>query len=117
MQVDVDDPAAESALTSPPPAQREHSFTATAAEKMRSKRSSSRISHSTPSKHGDDDSSKTAVKVGTFQVKLDRNVCASIADLARRQLFEYDHLLSPRIRATTSSRNDSAKAHAKFHQT
>ena len=89
----MDDPAADSAITSPPPAaQPERSFTATAAEKMRSKRSSSRISHSTPSKHGDDDASKTAVKVGKFHLKLGGTVRASIANLARPQLFEYDLL-------------------------
>lgn len=58
-----DSPAA--GVTSPPQTQRQRSSTANAADRMRSKRSSSRVSHSTPSKHGgDDDASKTAVKVG-----------------------------------------------------
>ncbi|GAB7325856.1 hypothetical protein MBLNU13_g09925t2 [Cladosporium sp. NU13] len=52
-----------SAVPSSSPAQRERSFTATAADRMRTKRSSSRISQRTPSKYSDDDSSKTAVKV------------------------------------------------------
>ena len=67
MQVDVGDPVADSAVTSTPPAQRDHAVTATAADRMRAKRSSSRMSHSTPSKHGDDDAGKTAVKVGEFR--------------------------------------------------
>jgi hypothetical protein len=67
---------AESAITSPSPAQRERSFTATAADRMRANRSSSRISHishSTPSKHSDEDSSKTAVKVGKCEVRWNRS--------------------------------------------
>ena len=64
MQADMDGSMVMSAAPSSSPAQRERSFTATAADRMRTKRSSSRISQRTPSKHSDEDSSKTAVKVG-----------------------------------------------------
>lgn len=63
----MDDPAvpeSPASGTSSAPTQRQRSLTANAAERMRSNRSSSRMSRSTPSKHGDDDPSKTAVKVG-----------------------------------------------------
>lgn len=104
MQVDatgsMDDPTVpEGLVSSPPPAQLRRSSTATAAEKMRSKRSSSRVSHSTPSKHGDDESSKTAVKVGKRSSFSPIN-CASLADATFSQLFEYDRLLNPPIQAT-----------------
>lgn len=67
MQHDVDESTLESPATSYSPAHRERSFTATpAADRMRAQRSSSRMSHGTPSKHSDEDSSKTAVKVGKW---------------------------------------------------
>lgn len=108
MQVDatgsMDDPTVPDGpadvVSSPLPVQRQRSSTATAAEKMRSVRSSSRVSHSTPSKHGDDDSSKTAVKVGECYYSASVN-CATIADPIILQLSEYDHLSNPPILAMT----------------
>jgi hypothetical protein len=52
----------------------------------------------------------------SVSVESCRYVYASIADLARLQLFEYDRLLTLPILATTSSRSDSARAHAKYRR-
>lgn len=73
MQADIDGSTVMSAVPSSSPAQRERSFTATAADRMRTNRSSSRISQRTPSKHSDEDSSKTAVKVGQCETLMDRS--------------------------------------------
>ena len=51
-------------VNSPISAQRRRSMTANAADRMRAPRSSSRMSHTAPSRHSDEDASKTAVKVG-----------------------------------------------------
>jgi hypothetical protein len=115
MQPDLDEPTAESAVTSPSPAQRERSFTATASDRMRANRSSSRISHGTPSRHSDEDSSKTAVKVGKCGTCFNARV--SIADPFRIQSFEYDLLSIPTTLATTLSLRGSVRAHAKSPRT
>lgn len=73
MQADIDGSTVMSAVPSSSPAQRERSFTATAADRMRTNRSSSRISQRTPSKHSDEDSSKTAVKVGQCETLMHRS--------------------------------------------
>ena len=83
MQADMDGSMVMSAVPSSSPAQRERSFTATAADRMRTKRSSSRISQRTPSKYSDDDSSKTAVKVGKLR-NLDGMECSRIKMLTMR---------------------------------
>jgi hypothetical protein len=112
MQADMDGSAVMSAVPSSSPAQRERSFTATAADRMRTNRSSSRISQRTPSKYSDEDSSKTAVKVGKLRT-LDGMFTHQNADRVHSQSFEYGRLLTPTIPATTSFRSDSATAHAK----
>lgn len=116
MQADMDGSAVMSAVPSSSPAQRERSFTATAADRMRTNRSSSRISQRTPSKYSDDDSSKTAVKVGKSRT-LDGMFRHLNADHVRSQSFEYGRLSIPTTLATTSSRSDFAIAHAKSRRT
>lgn len=109
--------ASADVVNSPIPAQRRRSMTANAADRMRAQRSSSRMSHTTPSRHSDEESSKTAVKVGRLPSSISCCYRVSIANPSLPQLFEYARLSNLQTLDTTSYHSDSARARAKSRPT